>query len=69
MSETLTREEMLVVKLAEFELCRAPLTRAVERLIESAQRIGKSRHQVAVLRERMDEVAQECDKLNSIKSL
>lgn len=63
----LSKEEVLALRLAEFDLQRSATVRAVTRLIESAQRIGSSRSQVAVLRERMDDVAQECDKLNEIK--
>lgn len=67
MTDELTKEETLALKLAEFDLQRSATCRAMIRLIESAQRIGKSGNQVAVLRSRMDEVAQECDKLNAIK--
>lgn len=63
----LTKEEQLALKLAEFDLQRSSACAAFVRLIESAQKIGKSGSQVAVLKERMNEVAIECDKLNSIK--
>lgn len=63
----LSREEVLILKIAEHDLHRTAMIAAVRKLLHGARKAGTSQHQCLILRVHLEELCQRADAAEEVK--